>query len=326
MSDKTPMGRPIAESQYGKPLPNQSITIQQKTNQSLSYSNIVTLNTKPTMVVNPYASNTVVNNQSVPKVITPLCGLGGGLPQKYDEEKIKKLEMDMVMLQQAINKTTNTVQSIDNTIQDKLKTMDDKIENSVSTIMVQIEEKIEQNNGALQDKFSVLFDEKLKYNNKQNNSELLAGLKELMDMQFVPINEHNHKSDIKINNMQINQEMINTKLFAKLEANNNTMKSIINSDNGPSISKLIKTNRFITRASVAKNLLNATKISTQTGKDAKTITTNKENEGSMNHANDNDNMEYYSDEDEETVVFETTTDNEQVNHKESKDILTQCQN
>jgi hypothetical protein len=129
-----------------------------------------------------------------------------------------------------------------------------------------------------------------------------------MDNQFMPINEHRRLNDIKINTMQINQEATNAKLFARLEATTNNVNAIANADNGPSINKLIKTGRFITRTSVAKNLLNATKITANsTNKDAKSPTSvvNRDSSLSPEPLQQEVNMEYNSDyEDDEIIEFE----------------------
>jgi hypothetical protein len=132
----------------------------------MSYSNVVTsISKQPSRPTQPtvhknYPSSTFNNTSThVPKTLAiekgqkppgPMSGLGGGITNNgMDKEKIQSLEQDMIMLKQALAKNSEAVANIDLQIQNKLNHMDEKIENSVATMMQQMESKIEHNNVAL---------------------------------------------------------------------------------------------------------------------------------------------------------------------------------
>jgi hypothetical protein len=95
------------------------------------------------------------------------------------------------------------------------------------------------------------------------------------------------------------QDCINQQIFAKLNNTIQDVADIIETVEPQTIKKLIKSGRYITRASVAKGLLNATKIisnvtdikmNTETAEiETEYMEFNKENNNNINTSENSDN-------------------------------------
>jgi hypothetical protein len=226
----------------------------------------------------------------------PLKGLGGGISPM--DQKVLKLESDMVLLKQTIAATTSSLQHMESEVKSQINGIEEKMENNTTSLLIQMEQNIESNNIVLESKLSKTVEEKLKQNNNNNNKFLLESMKEMMDASFNKFSSQNNTTNLAINSMIDKQECINQQIFAKLNNTSKDVADIIETVEPPTIKKLIKSGRYITRASVAKGILNATKIianATDIKMITETVTCDSEymefnKENTENNYNNTDNL------------------------------------
>jgi hypothetical protein len=274
---------------------------------NVSYLRAATMSTQPTPKKDLHPSSkstacvTSPNNTEEDEWV-PHRGLRGGIEpnQSIESEKIMKLESELIALKNMMEENYKTV-----------STMDEKIEKSNKKLILQMENKMEANNQKLENKFS----SELRQNNIDTSNYLRSGLQELMNKQFTPLHEYNRMNDENNKKALLNQEAINTKLT-------NSINSILETDKGPSIIKNIKAGRYISRTSVAKNLLHAKKTTNQqklirNQKSNTTSNTNKENISTNEKIQNTTDMDYNSDFDDEIIDFEDEETQDNDNQQEA---------
>jgi hypothetical protein len=106
----------------------------------------------------PPVQHSTINQQPSQKqtnttqAIHPLQGLGGGITEA--DKKVLKLESEMSLIKQTIASNSLTVTQMETQVKNQISMLEDKIENTTSTIMTQMEQKILENNIEIETKMS----------------------------------------------------------------------------------------------------------------------------------------------------------------------------
>jgi hypothetical protein len=243
--------------------------------------------TTPPKVQTPTPTPTNNNTTSTQKPPTaqpciPLKGLGGGVSP--DMVKLLQMERDFIKLQNTFENTCNKVANLEQNMIGQLKDIDSKIENSVATLLTQVEEKIDTNNEKIQSQFGDIMTTKLYMHTMENNAafkesnmNLLADMKEFFTDRFDRIDTSANIANTTIANLQAAQEQQTQVFNSKLE---NTTKNLTEMIDNVATGKGIKSSKYITRSAIAKSImLNATKITKAlTDPDKPNAEGNKENE------------------------------------------------
>jgi hypothetical protein len=249
--------------------------------------------------------NTLVTNATT-QVFKPLAGLGGGLSppeqtvinstkQVEMENQIRRMEDDILLLKRSVTTATKSVQKLEENLKTDIQNIDEKINSSSNDLWKRVENKIDNNNALLQDQVSDILATKLAMNNMENNTSLLDRMDLLMQQHFEKMQDANNKTTKTLTTMSENQDNNIGQLNTKLEK---TTKQLTEMIDNVALNKGQRSNKYITRSTIAKSLvLNATKIT-------KSFMDNEDNEAIM--------------EADEEVVFTMDTEHSSLTTTENK--------
>jgi hypothetical protein len=250
--------------------------------------------------------NTLVTNATT-QVFKPLAGLGGGLSppeqtvinstkQVEMENQIRRMEDDILLLKRSVTTATKSVQKLEENLKTDIQNIDEKINSSSNDLWKRVENKIDNNNALLQDQVSDILATKLAMNNMENNTSLLDRMDLLMQQHFEKMQDANNKTTKTLTTMSENQDNNIGQLNTKLEK---TTKQLTEMIDNVALNKGQRSNKYITRSTIAKSLvLNATKIT-------KSFMDNEDNEAIM--------------EADEEVVFTMDTEHSSLTTTENKE-------